>query len=79
MSPAPLSQTIQYPTNQEDHTMYTTTTTLARPAAILDTDALRRAAPSLEGRRAAVVFTTNLTRLQRKILRLLGMPKAYDG
>jgi transposase len=32
-----------------------------------------------EGRRAAVVFTTNLTRLQRKILRLLGMPKAYNG
>jgi hypothetical protein len=31
-----------------------------------------------EGRRAAVVFTTNLTRLQRKILRLLGMPKAYS-
>ena len=32
-----------------------------------------------EGRRAAVVFTTNLTRLQRRILRLLGMPKAYSG
>jgi transposase len=32
-----------------------------------------------EGRRAAVVCTTNLTRLQRKILRLLGMPKAYSG
>jgi transposase len=32
-----------------------------------------------EGRRAAVVFTTNLSRLQRKILRLLGMPKAYSG
>jgi hypothetical protein len=32
-----------------------------------------------EGRRAAVVFTTNLTRLQRKILRLLGMPKAYNS
>jgi hypothetical protein len=32
-----------------------------------------------EGRRAAVVFTTNLTRLQRKILRLLGMPRAYNG
>jgi len=32
-----------------------------------------------EGRRAAVVFTTALTRLQRKILRLLGMPKAYSG
>jgi transposase len=27
----------------------------------------------------AVVFTTELTRLQRKILRLLGMPKAYSG
>src|SRR3954452_24309304 len=32
-----------------------------------------------EGRRAAVVFSTNLTRLQRKILRLLEMPKAYSG
>jgi transposase len=32
-----------------------------------------------EGRRTAVVFTTNLTRLQRKTLRLLGMPKAYNG
>lgn len=32
-----------------------------------------------EGRRAAVGFTTNLTRLQRKVLRLLGMPKAYNG
>src|SRR5512135_3258114 len=31
-----------------------------------------------EGRRPAVVFSTELTRLQRKILRLLGMPKAYD-
>ena len=29
--------------------------------------------------RTAVVFTTELTRLQRKILRLLGMPKAYSG
>jgi transposase len=28
---------------------------------------------------AAVVFMTDLTRLQRKILRLLGMPKAYSG
>jgi transposase len=28
---------------------------------------------------AAVSFTTDLTPLQRKILRLLGMPKAYDG
>jgi transposase len=27
----------------------------------------------------AVVFSTELTRLQRKILRLLGMPKAYSG
>ena len=27
----------------------------------------------------AVVFMTDLTRLQRKILRLLGMPKAYKG
>ena len=26
-----------------------------------------------------VVFTTELTRLQRKVLRLLGMPKAYSG
>lgn len=31
-----------------------------------------------EGRRAAVIFTTNLSRLQRKILRLLGMPEAYS-
>jgi transposase len=29
--------------------------------------------------KTAVVFTTELTRLQRKILRLLGMPKAYSG
>jgi transposase len=29
--------------------------------------------------RTAVVFTTELTRLQRKILRLLRMPKAYRG
>jgi transposase len=29
--------------------------------------------------RAAVVFMTDLTRLQRKILRLLGRPKAYSG
>jgi transposase len=28
--------------------------------------------------RAPVVFTTELTRLQRKVLRLLGMPDAYD-
>ncbi len=27
----------------------------------------------------AVVFLTDLTALQRKILRLLGMPKAYSG
>ena len=26
-----------------------------------------------------VSFTTDLTPLQRKVLRLLGMPKAYDG
>jgi transposase len=31
------------------------------------------------GRRRAVVFTTKLTRLQRRILRLLGMPRAYCG
>ncbi len=31
-----------------------------------------------EGQRPAVVFTTELTRLQRKVLRLLGMSKAYD-
>ena len=31
------------------------------------------------GRRLAVVFTTKLTRLQRRILRLLGMPRAYCG
>ena len=30
------------------------------------------------GRRPAVVFTTKLSRLQRQILRLLGMPKAYE-
>jgi len=29
--------------------------------------------------RTAVVFITDLTRLQRKILHLLGMPKAYSG
>jgi transposase len=29
--------------------------------------------------RTAVIFITELTRLQRKILRLLGMPKAYSG
>jgi transposase len=29
--------------------------------------------------RTAVIFMTELTRLQRKILRLLGMPKAYSG
>jgi transposase len=28
---------------------------------------------------AAVVFTTELTRLQRRVLRLLGMPRAYSG
>jgi hypothetical protein len=31
-----------------------------------------------EGKSRAVVFTTELTRLQRKVLRLLGMPRAYD-
>jgi hypothetical protein len=31
-----------------------------------------------EGRRPAVVFITELTWLQRKVLRLLGMPRAYD-
>ena len=31
------------------------------------------------GRRPAVVFTTKLSRLQRRILRLLGMPRAYRG
>jgi hypothetical protein len=30
------------------------------------------------GTRPPVVFSTELTRLQRKVLRLLGMPKAYD-
>jgi hypothetical protein len=29
--------------------------------------------------RSPLRFTTELTRLQRRILRLLGMPKAYDG
>lgn len=28
---------------------------------------------------AAVVFTTELTRLQRKLLRLLGIPRADSG
>jgi transposase len=32
-----------------------------------------------EGRRPAVVFSTELTRLQRKILKLLGIPRAYDN
>jgi transposase len=31
------------------------------------------------GRRPAVVFNTKLNRLQRRILRLLGMPRAYRG
>ena len=31
-----------------------------------------------EGGRLSVVFTTELTRLQQRVLRLLGMPKAYD-
>jgi transposase len=31
-----------------------------------------------EGKHPAVVFTTELTRLQQKVLRLLGMPKAYE-
>jgi transposase len=31
------------------------------------------------GKHPAVVFTTELTRLQRKVLRLLGMPTAYNG
>jgi transposase len=31
------------------------------------------------GRGSAEVFTTDLTRLQRQILRLLGMPQAYSG
>jgi transposase len=31
------------------------------------------------GNRRPVVFSTELTRLQRKVLRLLGMPKAYDS
>ncbi len=30
------------------------------------------------GNRRPVVFSTELTRLQRRVLRLLGMPKAYD-
>jgi transposase len=32
-----------------------------------------------DGRSPAVVFTTELTRLQRKILKLLGIPRAYDN
>jgi transposase len=39
---------------------------------------LRRHELATEGR-TAVVFLTDLTGLQRKILRLLGMPKAYSG
>ena len=31
------------------------------------------------GRRSPVVFTTELSRLQRRLLRLLGMANAYDG
>jgi len=31
------------------------------------------------GNRRPVVFSTELTRLQRKVLRLLGMPRAYDA
>jgi transposase len=31
------------------------------------------------GKRPPEVFSTELTRLQRRILRLLGMPKAYEG
>jgi transposase len=31
-----------------------------------------------EGKRPAVVFTTELTRLQQRVLRLLAMPKAYE-
>ncbi len=31
------------------------------------------------GRRPSVVFTTQLSRLQRQVLRLLGMSKVYDG
>jgi hypothetical protein len=30
------------------------------------------------GQEPPVVFTTELTRLQRQILRLLGMPGSYD-
>jgi transposase len=33
----------------------------------------------MAGKRRAEVFTTDLTRVQRKVLHLLGMPKAYDG
>jgi transposase len=32
-----------------------------------------------EGGRPMMVFTTELTRLQRQLLRLLGMPRAFDG
>ena len=31
------------------------------------------------GKRPTVLFTTKLTRLQRQILRLPGMPKGYGG
>jgi hypothetical protein len=33
----------------------------------------------VEKGRTATVFVTELTRTQRKILRLLGIPGAYDG
>ena len=33
----------------------------------------------LVGKKPPVVFTTKLTRLQRQILSLLGMPRAHDG
>jgi len=33
----------------------------------------------IEGDQPPVGFTTDLTQLQRRVLRLLGMSKAYDG
>jgi hypothetical protein len=41
-------------------------------------DEVQRHELSAEGQ-AVVSFTTDLTPLQRKVLLLLGMPKAYDG
>jgi len=49
----------------------------ARTLIDLFEDVQRRTLTSSTGR--PVVFTTELTRLQRTVLRLLGMPNAYDA